>query len=500
VNPTLRTASGLRAGSRVVLLAAALLALLPRTGAASGATDGKHPADVNAREVDGTTPLHWAAREDNVEEVRRLLRAGARPDVANRYGVTPLALAAANGNAAILDLLIAAGADPNAASVQSEPVLMSATRSGNIEAVRCLLGHGANVNAREAWQGETALMWAAGGNHAAILKLLLEHGADINARSGVPDFPRKQAGLTVLPRGNWTPLMYAARQGALDTARALADAGANLDLTDPDGTTALVLAIINVHYDTAAVLIEAGANPNLADDTGMAALYAAADMNTLPWMFGRPDPKLTDKLTGADIVAMLLDYGADPNARLKAVIMQRHHTGGDFALGEGSTAFMRAAKSGDLPVMRMLLAYGADPTITQKNHTTALMLAAGFGWRDGNAAIPTRDRGSVKDALAAMQICLDGGVNVRAANDAGDTVLHAAATRGSDVIIQFLVDKGADVHAKNRQGRTPLDAALARRGASAVPAAVAIFQKLSGVSSGTPAPPAAPAQAPPAPE
>jgi len=181
-------------------------------------------------------------------------------------------------------------------------------------------------------------------------------------------------------------------------------------------------------------------------------------------------------------VAKLLDYGADPNARLTGPVMQRHHTGGDPSLGEGATAFMRAAKSGDLPVMRLLLKYGADPKITQKNHTTALMLAAGFGWRDGNAAIPTRDRGSVKDALEAIQICLDGGVDVRAANDAGDTVLHAAATRGSDVIIQFLVDKGADPRAKNRQGRTPLDAALARRGASAVPAAVALFQKLTGVA------------------
>jgi ankyrin repeat protein len=161
--------------------------------------------------------------------------------------------------------------------------------------------------------------------------------------------------------------------------------------------------------------------------------------------------------------------------------MQRHHTGGDNALGEGATPFMRAAKSGDLPVMRLLLKHGADPKVRQRNGTTALMLAAGFGWRDGNAAIPTRDRGSVKDAVEAIRICLDRGVDVRAANDAGDTVLHAAATRGSDVIIQFLVDNGADVQARNRQGRTPLDAALARRGASAVPAAVAIFQKLSGV-------------------
>jgi ankyrin repeat protein len=339
-------------------------------------------------------------------------------------------------------------------------------------------------------------MWAAGENHAAIAQLLIQHGADVDARSPTPEFPRPQAGLTVLPRGQWTPLMYAARQGAVEATRTLAEAGANLDLADPDGTTALVLAIINVHYDTAAALIEAGADPNLADTTGMAALYAATDLNTLSWMFGRPDPKLADRLTGVEIVDMLLAYGADPNARLKAPLMQRHHTGGDPSLGDGATPFMRAAKSGDLPVMRLLLKYGADPKITQKNHTTALMLAAGFGWRDGNAAIPTRDRGAIKDAIDAMKMCLDGGVDVRAANDAGDTVLHAAATRGSEVIIQFLADKGADVRAKNKQGRTPLDAALARRGASAVPAAVAILQKLTGEGPAVPPPSVEPSSQP----
>ena len=477
----------------ILALAIALLAL---PASAAPATDIRAIADVNAREVDGTTALHWAVRADNTVETRRLLRAGARPDVSNRYGVTPLALAAANGNAAILNLLIAAGANPNAPSAQHEPVLMTASRSGSVDAVRCLLDHGADVNAREPWQGETALMWAAGENYAAIAQLLIRHGADVDAQSRMPEFPRPQAGLTVLPRGRWTPLMYAARQGAVEATRTLAEAGANLDLADPDGTTALVLAIINVHYDTAAALIEAGADPNLADTTGMAALYAATDLNTLPWMFGRPDPRLTDRLTGVQIVDMLLAYGADPNARLRAPLMQRHHTGGDPSLGEGATPFMRAAKSGDLPVMRLLLKYGADPKITQKNHTTALMLAAGFGWRDGNAAIPTRDRGTIKDAIDAMKMCLDAGVDVRAANDAGDAVLHAAATRGSDVIIQFLADKGADVRAKNKQGRTPLDAALARRGASAVPAAVAILQKLTGEGPVIPPPSVEPSSQP----
>ena len=116
------------------LVALALgLALLPGPVAR---TAGAQTRDVSAPQTDGTTALHWAARADNADEVRRLLRAGARADVANRYGVTPLALAAANGNAAILDLLIAAGADPNAPSSQAEPVLMTATRSGSVAAVK----------------------------------------------------------------------------------------------------------------------------------------------------------------------------------------------------------------------------------------------------------------------------------------------------------------------------------------------------------------------------
>jgi ankyrin repeat protein len=443
------------------------------------------PGNVNVHEVDGTTPLHWAARNDDMEAVRLLLKAGARPDVANRYGVTPIALAAANGSAAIVEALMAAGADPHTTPPAGEPVLMTAARAGSVDTVRALIAHGAAPNAHERWLGETALMWAAAANYAEVVKLLAASGADLDARSNLADFPRRQTGLVVLPRGHWTALMYAARQGAVHAARALVDAGASLDLADPDGTTALVFAIINAHYDTAKVLIENGADPNIADSTGMAALYAAVDMSTLPWMFGRNAPSTTDTTTCLDVIRLLLDYGADPNARLAAILMQRVHTTGDTALGEGSTPFMRAAKSSDLPVVRLLLERGADPLLTEQNLTTAMMLAAGQGWRDGNAAIPTRDRGTPQDAKVAIQLLLDRGADIDAANEAGDTAMHSAAFRGSEEIIRFLVSKGANLRAKNRQGRTPLDTALSRRGASAVPQAVALLRQLTG-ETGTP--------------
>ena len=132
---------------------------------------------------------------------------------------------------------------------------MTAARTGNAEVVRMLLARGADANARESSLGETALMWAAAENHPEAVRALIEHGADPNARSDNLTYPKDRFGLegvtTILPHGSWTALMYAARQGSLEAARALAETGADLNLADPDGTTALVLAIINGHFDTA---------------------------------------------------------------------------------------------------------------------------------------------------------------------------------------------------------------------------------------------------------
>src|SRR6185436_14116742 len=164
-----------------------------------------------------------------------------------------------------------------------------------------------------------------------------------------------------------------ARQGSLAALRALMDEGADLNLVDPDGATALVIAIINANFDEAAALVEKGADPNIGDkEARMAALYAAVDMHRLAVGHGRPNPKPSGELDAVDVVKLLLAHGANPNATLIAPLFQRQHTGGDRALGEGSTPFMRAAKSGDVAVMKLLLAAGADPKRTQPNGANAL--------------------------------------------------------------------------------------------------------------------------------
>lgn len=225
-------------------------------------------ADVNVREPDGTTPLHWAVQADDLEATQLLIRAGARVDAANRYRVTPLSLAAVNGNPTIIDTLLKAGADPNTVLPEGETVLMTAARSGAVAAVKALLSRGADVNAREAWLGETALMLAAAENHAEVLDALIEAGADLDGRSAPVNLPQLEWGVagmstTVFPRGSWTPLMFAAQQGAVNATRVLADRGADLNLVDPDGTTALSFAIINAHYDVAALLLDKAPTPIL---------------------------------------------------------------------------------------------------------------------------------------------------------------------------------------------------------------------------------------------
>jgi ankyrin repeat protein len=421
-------------------------------------------ADVNVAEADGMTALHWAVRADDVPTVQVLLRARANVKAVSRYGVTPIILAAQNGDTALVDALLKAGADPNSALPEGETVLMTAARTGSASAVKTLVAHGANINAKENWQGQTALMWAAAQNNAAAVKTLIDLGAEKNERSKLlsfPEFKFETSGMaiTVLPRGGWTPLMYAARDGAIDAVRALADAKADLNATDPDGTTALMYAIINAHFDTAAALIEKGADPNVADSTGTTALYSAVDMHTLGPMLSRPSPKLVDTLDAADIAKRLIDHGADVNARLKRPILGRHHLPtGDASLGEGTTALARAAKSNDLQLMRMLLDAGADPKLTLKDRTTPLMIAAAGGAVVGAyaIAIPVTEDSSIE----AIKLCLERGVDVNAFNTNGATALHSAVQRGAERVVRYLGEHGAKLDMKNKQGRTPLDVAL----------------------------------------
>ncbi len=415
----------------------------------------KQRVDVNSAEPDGATALHWAVRADDTEIAGALVRAGANVRATNRYGVTPLALAAVNGNPATIELLLTAGADPNTATPEGETALMTAARTGTLAAARLLLDHGANVNARERWNGESALMWAAGENHGALAKLLIERGADVNATSTVLQYPDVKIDVALvwrveLPRGGLTPLMFAARQGALESVRVLTEMGADVNLTDPDGTSALVTSIINAHYDVAALLLEKRADPNLADAAGMTPLYAAVDMHLKEPMFNRPVPKASGRLGTLDVIEALLKGGANPNVPLKAPLLGRQHDSGDPLLGEGATPLLRAAKASDATLIDVLAAHGADPSLKLKNGTTIAMLTA--------ARLAPNVK-TEQETLAVLKSLLGRGVDINAANDKGDTALHLAVGK-SDEVVKFLVDRGAKLDAKDEAGRTPLDVAL----------------------------------------
>lgn len=414
---------------------------------------------VDATSADGATALHWAVRGDHLSIARALLEAGATVDVANRYGVTPLALAAINGSGPAVDLLLKAGADPQVRGPDGETVLMLAARTGNVDAVRLLLDKGAALEAHEGWQGETALMWAAGHDHGRVVQLLAARGADLNAASLVPELPKVKVDFatmvtTALPRGGLTALMFAARQGARDAARALIDAGADLDVVDPDGTSALAIAIINAHYDLAVLLIERGAGLDIADTAGMTPLYAAVDMHHQEPLINRPLPRPSGRLRGIDVVRRLLEAGANPNATLKSPLLMRQHNGGDGQLGEGATALMRAAKASDPALVRLLLDHDADPGLRLRNLSTALMVAAGRGGRN---------IGNEQDTIDTVSLLVEHGGDINATNENGETALHMAVGHG-DAVVRHLAALGARLDAVDAFGRTPLDVALGAPG------------------------------------
>ena len=414
---------------------------------------------------DGTTALHWAVQADDLAKTAALIKAGAKVTVANRLGVTPLMLAATNGNATMIDALLKAGANANEVSPEGETVLMTASRTGDSKAVAVLLEAGASVNATESWRGETALMWAAAENHPAVVRLLIEHGAAKDVASRTLTFPNIRYNLATHatlppPQGGFTAVMFAARQGSLDAAKALADAGVDLNLQDPDGTPALTIAIVNGHHDVARLLIERGANPNVADTAGMTPLYAAVELHTSE-MYPERRPLRQSYGSGTlDLIKLLLAKGAQPDAPLKTVTLRwgRRRGPGDAALADGSTPLMRAARFADVEVMRTLLDAGANPALKQKDQTTVLMLAAGAGWRTGETILGGLDFGPESDAIEAVKLCLERSGDVMATDDDGLTALHHAVPRGAGVV-QLLLDHGAILDVKDKRGRTALDVA-----------------------------------------
>ncbi len=424
-------------------------------------------SEVAAAEADGTTALHWAVRQNDVELVERMLRAGADAGAANRYGVTPLKLAAVGGNAKLLKRLLDAGGDVNAVGADGETLLMTAARGGHVEAAALLIERGAEVDAREGWHGQTSLMWAAAQGHPAMLRELLSHGADVNARSNHEEWERQ---VTSEPRDKWlppgglTPLLFAARENCLACLPVLIEAGADVNATTPDGISAAVIALINGHFDVAGALLEAGTDPNLADYTGRTALYAAIDFNTMV-KSNRPAPKVIEnRLTGLDVARLALERGADVNARQKRLAPYRAKLdrGNDGMLGGGTTPFLRAAKAGDVPAMKLLLEHGADPTLAPtRSGITPLMAAAGLGTSEADT---TGRQKTQEQAIEAIQLLLDRGLDLNAQANDGQTALHGAAMQGYDEVIRFLAAQGAKLDTPDKDGFTPLDVALGKAG------------------------------------
>jgi ankyrin repeat protein len=444
----------------IALLSMACLPAIAASDLADAAMQGNREAvrtllqrkvNVDAPQVDGTTALHWAVRGDDLEMADLLIGAGAKVSVANREGAMPLLLAAINGNPAMIEKLIKAGADPNAALTKDgDTALMMAARTGKTDAIKVLLDGGAKVNAKETWGDTTALMWAVSQRHPAAVKLLVERGADVNAHSKfvpsttgrgfegtTPVAPKSGQSIQEHAGGLLTPLMFAAREADLESARILIGAGADVNAVDGDGKDALGLALFNGSYDVASLLINSHADVNHADAQGFTPLYWAVDRRNMetapnfPWMV------TTDPLP---LIKKLLDAGANPNAVINNTPRARMREGSPRIVY--ATALMRAAFSGDLETTKLLLSRGADPHIMSKDRETTLMAACGTGFINGYS----KGR-SVAERLEVVKLLVELGEDVNAADNYGITPLMVAANMGEVSIIQYLIDKGADLAA-----------------------------------------------------
>lgn len=478
----------------------------------------KEKVNINAPEPDGFTALHWAAQRNDLQLVELLLGAGANVKASTRYNITPLYLAAMNGNTAVIERLLNAGADPNGTAEEGQTMLMTAALSGKADAVRLLLTRGAKVDTKEPYKGQTALMWAAAEGNTAAADVLLEAGADPSLKS----------------TGGFTPLLFAARNAHIETAVALLKRGANVNDVAPDGSSALSVAAVNAYFELASVLLEHGANPNLPDPRG-------SPLHTVAWL-RKPGadgaagvgntpvgtPQQTGNVTAIQLARKLLEHGANPNTRVEWNEPRFGKEGGtarnppNIRLGRhlisyrGATPFYVAAKNGDIELMRLLIEFKADPTITTLTGVTPLMVAAGLDTWEGETpgpftGVPEAER------LEAVKFAVSLGADVNARANFGDypmegdvgytllyyphnidklldlgvgdprwngsTPIIGAIMSNQPSIVQYLVDQGADVRTKTTLGWTPLNVAegvFCCNAKKEFPAAAAIIRKALG--------------------
>lgn len=478
----------------------------------------KNGADVNAAQGDGMTALHWAARNGDAALTQMLLSAGANIRATTRLGgITPLLMASQAGHAQVVAALLAAGAEANSATATGATALMLAARSGSTETVTRLVETGADVNAKEKGFGQTALMVAAGLDRADVVKLLLARGADWKLASSIADLkalssptedgsgrpgPPPAAGRLDVPgvtrgyryneligtQGGLTALHFAARQGSFTAAKALVDGGADVNLISPgDQASPLLVALINGHFDLAAYLLDKGARPDLLSDAGVSPLYAVLNVQWAPIAaYPQPRSHLQQSRGYLDVMKLLLDKGADPNARVRRKVWYSGYNFDQSGVDEaGATPLWRAAYAADVAAMKLLVSYGADPSLptmklfsrrgpedpaagTDKSGlpptviggpgATPLHAAAGPGYAMGFAG--NSHHVAPAGMLPAVKYLVEElGADVNAVDADGNSVVHNAAARGDTEMLRYLVSKGADVKKFNRAGQTTIDVA-----------------------------------------
>ena len=475
-------------------------------------------ADVNAPQADGATAIHWAVYRNDLEMADLLIRAGANVKAANLEGATALSLACINGSAPMIERLLKAGADPKERGPHGETALMMAARTGAVDAIRLLLDRGAEINATETLRGTTALHWAAAEQHPAAVKLLVERGADVSARSNPAAMARtaylaptvrqraaqvgaeaastarggggrgratgeagagggrggRQGGAPTQPEpqdfdnqeffrprqnadgGGLTALVFAAREGDLDTARILIEAGADVNQATQYGWSALLTATQNRNYRLASYLLDHGANPSLANKGGWTPLYLATDNRNIE---GGDYPVRAGDLDHLDFIKKLLDHGANVNARAKDSTETRTIFTMQWLYEDGATPFLRAAQSGDLELMKLLLAHGADPKIATTNNVTPLAVASGIGWVQG-----VTYEWSENENLEAVKMCLDLGIDPNTVDGDGRSALHGAAHKGRTAVVRLLVDHGARLDSRDNGSRDTVNGELVGHG------------------------------------
>lgn len=401
--------------------------------------------DVNSRQPDGMTALHWAVQHGNLAWTKRLTKAGADVNATTQYGITPLAIACESGNPALAEQLLGAGADPNARLPGKVTPLMIAAKVGKADIVKTLLDSNADIDATQRNE-QTALMWAAAAGHDHIVRQLLDAGADANAKVSA----------------GFTAVLFAARNGHADVVESFVNRGADVNAAmkpkrtsgrNPrKGMTALMLAVESGHFELAMRLIGWGANPN-DEQSEFSPLHALtwvrrAQLGDNP--AGDPEPRGSGSLTSLEFVRAIVAAGADVNLQL------RRGKGGPARLNpRGATPLLMACHTLDVPYVNLLLELGADPNLTNHDGTTTLLAAAGIGVVNPTDGYP----GTEDEVEVLLKRFVNLGLDINTVDKNGETTMHGAAYRNSPRTIKLVALLGADPVVwdhKNKHGWSPL--------------------------------------------